>query len=71
MRKWLKFSAIAIVALVIIASYHSRFLQARGTVVHRHRRHTRSQTGGGGRTDDHGIPHIMAKNDEDLFFAQG
>jgi len=23
------------------------------------------------RTDDHGIPHIFAKNDEDLFFAQG
>lgn len=23
------------------------------------------------RTDDHGIPHILAKNDEDLFFAQG
>jgi len=23
------------------------------------------------RTDDHGIPHILARNDDDLFFAQG
>jgi len=23
------------------------------------------------RTDDHGVPHIFAENDEDLFFAQG
>ena len=23
------------------------------------------------RTDDHGVPHLFAKNEEDLFFAQG
>jgi penicillin amidase len=72
LRKWLKFSAIAIVALVIIAfvSFQIFFRLAvpsyTGTVDIPGLKQAVEV-----RTDDHGIPHILAKNDEDLFFAQG
>lgn len=72
LRKWLKIAAIAIVALVIIAfvSFQIFFRLAvpsyTGTVDIPGLKQAVEV-----RTDDHGIPHILAKNDEDLFFAQG
>ncbi|HSV96386.1 MAG TPA: penicillin acylase family protein [Spirochaetota bacterium] len=70
--KWFKISAIAIVALVVIAfiSFQVFFRLAvpsyTGTVDIPGLKEPVEV-----RTDDHGIPHILAKNDEDLFFAQG
>ncbi len=72
LRKWLKVSAIALAALAVIAfvSFQIFFRLA-----------VPSYSGSLDvpglkqlvevRTDDHGIPHILARNDDDLFFAQG
>jgi penicillin amidase len=72
LRKWIKITVIAIVALVMIsiASFQIFFRLAvpsyNGTIDIPGLKEPVEV-----RTDDHGIPHILAKNDDDLFFAQG
>lgn len=72
LRKWFKITAIVLVAFAIISivAFQVFFRLAvpsySGTIDIPSLKEPVEV-----RTDDHGIPHILATNDDDLFFAQG